>query len=69
MGRKKDIKAIRQGWYPETDEHRHALFKEFKKHTYANCWHQKNHESFLMWEVYGNDEIIKGLLFNQLFSD
>lgn len=50
-----------EGWYPETDEHRHALFKKLKKQTYANCWHKKNHESFLMWKVYGNDENNEGI--------
>jgi hypothetical protein len=57
-----------ESWYPETDEHRHALFEEFKKHTYANCWHKKDHESFLMWEVYGNDKNNKGVAIQSTFK-
>lgn len=57
-----------EGWYPETDKYRHALFNEFKKHTYANCWHKKNHESFLMWEVYGNDNNNKGIAIQTTFE-
>lgn len=57
-----------EGWYPETDEHRHALFKDYKKHTYANCWHIKNHESFLMWEVYGTDKNNKGIAIQSTFQ-
>lgn len=50
-----------EGWSPKTDEKRHALFEMYKRHTYVNCWHKKNHESFLMWEVYGNDYNNKGI--------
>lgn len=57
-----------EGWYPETDEYRHAIFEMYKSHTYANCWHKKNHESFLMWEVYGNDINNKGIAIQSTFQ-
>ncbi|MCE8425327.1 MAG: hypothetical protein J5U17_06065 [Candidatus Methanoperedens sp.] len=54
-----------EGWSPGTDEKRHALFEVYKKHTYANCWHIKNHESHLMWEVYAKD---KGIAIQSTFK-
>jgi hypothetical protein len=33
----------------------HKLFKMYKERTYANCWHQNDYESNLMWKVYSKD--------------
>ena len=33
----------------------HSLFEFYKERTYANCWHQNNYESNLMWKVYIED--------------
>lgn len=33
----------------------HSLFEIYKERTYANCWHQNDYESNLMWKVYIED--------------
>jgi len=35
----------------------HSLFEIYKKRTYANCWHQNDYESNLMWQAYIKDSV------------
>ncbi|MDO8727085.1 MAG: hypothetical protein Q7J35_13535 [Candidatus Methanoperedens sp.] len=47
-----------EGWVPGTSPKRHNLFEMYRKHTYANCWNEKDHESYLMWKKYEIDKRI-----------
>ncbi|MFZ3383904.1 MAG: hypothetical protein WA144_08265 [Candidatus Methanoperedens sp.] len=59
-----------EGWVPGINLKRHTLFEKYRTHTYANCWHEKDHESNLMWEKYSKDKDSndKGIVIQSTFK-
>jgi hypothetical protein len=71
------VDTYKDSFEGRSSEFLHALFEKCKKRTYANCWHQNDSESNLMWDSYiKKGERSKGIAiqssekrFRQCFAD